>query len=379
MRLVSLALLFLISVMDATFAQDHWAKHRELRDEADAVWSRIRNTKDCSLVPLYMEKVTAARQACLAAAAKSKMRCILPELEPFIRRLESNCGPVKKIEEPSVASSDTPPPTKNSANIPAATCSSTITGKNLPPAPKGKCDEAKKLLIAARAVRKEGPGAKSRAEPAYQKAAAHYRAIGDKTRADLVIEEAMSDDIFTFEQAERDAEQRPENLKQAANLKDIARKIELGAYESKSCGDLRKAADYYFQAARFYLKAREFAAFNALALRRDQLETIVDDARKRGACDGRLRVSRLPPTSTAASQRQPLTKDQCQKLLAQLDNRDLREERSISAQRVELVPLCNGIIKVAKGDCLRAGIYWMDLIPPAERTRKLRAAGCHLL
>lgn len=260
---------------------------------------------------------------------------------------------------------------------PRATCS-TITGGNLPPAPKGKCEHARKLLSEARTIRKGWFGSKAKAEGAYNTAAGAYREAGDAAKADLTIEESKAEDVTIYEQGERDAEQRPRNLDEAENQYGIARKIEAGAYESKSCADLKRAADYYFEVAKSYMRANEFAKFNAVALHRDELEALIDDAKRRGACDGKAALSRSPSSGSRTASSGGPTDDQCRNLRAHLDNKDLRNDSGVAAQRVLAVPMCRGIIKVSDNDCLRASIFWMDAMSEADKRRKLADAGCRL-
>lgn len=274
---------------------------------------------------------------------------------------------------PTVAKPTVPTPSTPVVTTPS--CGSTITGGNLaPPAPRDKCDNAKKWLTEARSARKSWFGSKDKAEPLYKQAAQVYRDAGDLDRAELTIEESKADDVTVYEQTERDAEQRPQNLKEAENLKDIARKIERGAYESKSCGDLLKAADYYFQSARMYLKANEFKATNSLLLRHDELVAIVDDAKKRGVCDGKVEIKWTSPPSQRDTPHGG--NDYCKRMAKWFDREENQKRLAIAAYKIQVAPTCKGIVEVNDRDCRLAYIHWMDLIPREESARKRKDAGC---
>lgn len=238
------------------------------------------------------------------------------------------------------------------------------------------CDTAKRSLQNARSDRTGWFGTKTRAKQGYETAARQFRDAGDHAKAEHVEQESNASDIKPYIEAEKDAEGRQANLKEASNLKDIARKIEVGAYESGSCGDLLKAAEYYFQSARFAMKADRFEATNALLLRHDQLERIVDEAKKKGLCDRKsaFDIARRggPPGPTDP----PPDDSQCRALAVYLDRKDIRDTGEGATMRIENAPRCKKYVQVNQNDCLRAAIYWIDVIPSAEKESKLKMAGC---
>lgn len=296
-----------------------------------------------------------------------------------------NQGPSDKTATPTATkpsqpsfTSPTPPKSGLSSHdaptVPKPSCGSTITGGNLSPAPRDKCDKAKKWLAEARETRKSWFGTKARAEPFYQEAAKVFREIGDTVRAELAVEESRADDVTVYERAERDADDRPKNLKAAEEAKEIARKIELGAYGSKSCGDLSGAADYYLEAGQLFLKANEFEATNALFLRRDELIAIVDDAEERGVCGGKVTLNWTPP---ASSQRgTPQGDDRYCKKMAELFERKENRNTEMAAYKIEVAPMCKAFVSITDSDCLRARIHWYEIKHTPEIKHKLEAAGC---
>lgn len=262
---------------------------------------------------------------------------------------------------------------------PSMSCGSTITGANLAPAPKEQCDKGKKWLGEARTARKSWFGGKQKAEPLYMQAAQTYREAGDNDSADFALEESKADDVTVYERAEKDAEDRPKNLREAESQKDIARKIELGAYDSRSCGDLLKAADYYLESARLYMRANEFQATNALLLRRDELVKIADDAKQKGACEGKALYARaLPklPADTVAPMKS-LTDGQCAKLAEYLEQQGIAFTVPGAAMRVQVAPLCGSLIKLMSQDCTAAKAYWRKQgVASDEIARRQAAANC---
>lgn len=354
----------------------HNALTQRLEQESDRLKDEIKRTGNCALIPKYMEFFVRA-QAQLAQHIKTT-KCWSVPFNPadVEHRLRGLCR-----EEQKLPSQDFVRPSSNPfAQQPVASAScSDITGTNSAAPAAKQCGAARKALDTARADRKKYPGL---AAKKYREAADAYRQVGDHRRAALVLQEAEASDAAPYIEAETSLEQRKKNLAEADNNLQIARKIEHGAFENNSCGDLKRAADYYFTAAKYFMRANQFAAFNAVALHRDHLERLVDEAKAKGLCDRKaLATRRTDSTRSAPPEEEQIPAEQCRAILDHIkQSPDLQDELSRGPLMVELA---------AKGctdpqrpvptsyQCITANITWGEKGLGLEETmRRLTAANC---
>lgn len=342
----------------------------------------------------YMDSIDPSCRA-TRCAITPQPRPVIPQPSAQATQRPTSTSPNVRTPAPNVASPTSPKQATPTAPIPSSvathsptvpspsvTCGSTITGPNFKPAPKEVCDKAKQSLSDARQERQKWFGSKTAAKNHFEAAQRQFKDAGDALRAHLARREANSPSSAPFEEAEQDADDRNANIEKGRSEQNIARKIELGAFESGSCADLRKAADYYLEAARGFLKADEFGAVNALLLRKDQLEAIADDAQRRGIC-GQRSAMHSPRASTVGSRRhEQLAPYECQRLnhqLEQLDKAfsDKSQKRWAVTQRVQLAAMCPSL-KVSDQDCERAEIAWalVSRLPVPQIEQLLRDARC---
>lgn len=293
----------------------HRALRQRLEQESDRLKDEIKRTGNCALIPKYIAFYVQADAQLQQSIRKIKGCWMVPSDSPaeVENRLRRDCR-----EEQKKPSQDFVRPSSNPFARPptgSASCSD-ITGTNSTTPAAKQCGTARKAVDTARADRKKYP---ELAAKKYREAAEAYRQAGDHTRAALVLQEAEASDPTPFIAAEQSLAQRKQNLVEADNNLQIARKIEAGAFESHSCGDLKRAADYYFTAAKYFLRGNQFATFNAVALHRDHLERLVDEAKAKGLCDKKvLATRRTVSTPSAPPEEALLSADQCRATLAQI-------------------------------------------------------------
>lgn len=191
--------------------------------------------------------------------------------------------------------------------------------------------------------------------------------------------ESVADDPQPFVEAEAAMAQRKKNIEDAENAARIARKIEEGAFESGSCADLQVAANYYLDAAKLFLRADEFAVVNAVLLRKDHLERLIDEAKQKGLCNKRLSARRTVALTPPPDDR--LSDDQCRAVLNHLKRvPELTQGKTGAVLTVELA--AKGCKEAAGGtvrgsQCEIVNIAWfLRDIGAAEREHRLKAAGC---
>ncbi len=273
------------------------------------------------------------------------------------------------------------PPGSQTAVRNSPSCSD-ITGTGGPPADRTSCDQAKKLVKSARDERQQYP---ERAQKKYQDAAKTYRKAGDEWSAAMTLREAAAEDLTPFLEAETDAAEKDKNLAEAANLAQIAYKIEQGAYESNSCGDLLMAANYYLQAALHYLRAHRFAIVNAILLRKDALEAMVDEAKQKGGCGQRPAVPKQTPQAeaTALPPEELIEPDKCRVILTQLAHMEGKWRNRFERWAVLVELKARGCSDPAakpftNNECDKAWTHWHQVgrMKEDEMKRLLLAASC---
>jgi hypothetical protein len=234
----------------------------------------------------------------------------------------------------------------------------------------------------ARSERQQYP---DRAQKKYQEAAKTYRDAGDNWSAAMTLREAVAKDIRPFVDAEAEAAAKEKNLAEASNAAQIAHKIELGAYESGSCGDLLMAANYYLQAATYYLRAHRFAIVNAILLRKDALEAMVEEAKQKGGCGQRPAVTKktIQPEGVPLGNEELIPTDQCRIILNQLERMEgkWRNRFERSAVLVELrARQCSepDAKPFENNECDKAWRHWHQVggMPEEQMKRLLLAAAC---
>lgn len=282
-----------------------------------------------------------------------------------------------RTETPTVATPSpvTTPTPRLSWPTTSASCSD-ITGTDSA-GPARQCATARKALETARDDRTKYP---QRAAKRYQEATTAYRQAGDHSRATLALREATAKDPAPFIAAEAELAQRTKNIEEAENNARVARKIEEGAFESGSCADLQRAADYYLDAANYFLRADQLEAVNVLLLRKDHLERLVDEAKQKGLCNRRLSTRRTA-SLTSPSPESHLPDEQCRAILDHIKRApDLQKGGTGAALMVELASKgCkepNGPALTAS-QCQLASVTWsLRDVSTEEIDRRLKAAHC---
>ena len=231
-------------------------------------------------------------------------------------------------------------------------------------------------MQAARDDRQKYP---DRAAKKYKEAAESYRQGGDRPRAALALLEADAKDPAPFIAAEAAAAQRKKNIEEAENNARVARRIEEGAFESGSCADLQVAANYYLDAAKFFLRADQFAVVNAVLLRKDHLERLLDEAKRKGLCSKELSARRTALVQPEQTPPERLPADQCRAILEHMRSVPEFKGAGGDALRVELASKgCKDTsAALTPRQCLRAGLSWShDGVAREVIDRRLKLAGC---